>query len=305
MEKLSLYIKDPFRILSGVLRRMAPWISNDELYLRILFFLKQRKVLHLKNPQTFSEKLQWLKLYDRKPEYTTMVDKYAVKEYVANIIGEEYIIPTIGVWDKPEDIDWDSLPDKFVLKTTHGGGSVGVVVCKDKNSFNKEKAIHNLSQSLKQNIYTELREWPYKDVKKRIIAEPFMEDFSNNSQDLPDFKFFCFNGNPIFCQVIKDRNTKETVDFFDKEWQHQSFQEPKNYPFSSKTIQAPSQHSKMLELASKLSKGHPFLRVDFYEVNGKVYFGELTFFPTSGFGGFNPEKWNNKFGSWIQLPEKI
>jgi len=298
MEKLSQYLKDPFRILSGVLRRIAPWISNDELYLRILFFLKQRKVLHLKNPQTFSEKLQWLKLHDRKPEYTTMVDKYAVKEYVANIIGEEYIIPTIGVWDKPEDIDWNSLPDKFVLKTTHGGGSVGVVICKDKNSFNKEKAIRNLSQSLKQNIYTELREWPYKNIKKRIIAEELLEDI-NNPSDLPDYKFFCFNGDPKYCQVISNRGTSMTVDFFDKEWKHQPFHEPKNYPFSSKTISAPSQHSKMLELASKLSKGHPFLRVDFYEVNNCIFIGELTFFPTSGFGGFNPKEWDQKFGQFI------
>lgn len=191
MIKLSRYIQDPLRILYGVVRRIAPWIKNDERYLKILFFLRHRKRLNLKHPETFSEKLQWLKLHDRKPEYTTMVDKYAVKEYVANIIGEEYIIPTIGVWDKPEDIDWDSLPDKFVLKTTHGGGSVGVVICKDKNSFNKEKAIRNLSQSLKQNIYTQLREWPYKDVKKRIIAETFLDNKNEtNNQELIDYKFF-------------------------------------------------------------------------------------------------------------------
>jgi len=306
MEKLSQYLKDPFRILSGVLRRIAPWISNDELYLRILFFLKQRKVLHLKNPQTFSEKLQWLKLYDRKPEYTTMVDKYAVKEYVANIIGEEYIIPTIGVWDKPEDIDWDSLPDKFVLKTTHGGGSVGVVICKDKNSFNKEKAIRNLSQSLKQNIYTELREWPYKDVKKRIIAEPFLEDFSNNSQDLPDFKFFCFNGDPKYCQVIKDRNTKETIDFFDINWQHQEFiglnpVKGDQYHNAKVTPSIPKHFQEMQVIASKLSKNIPFSRIDLYEINGKVYFGEITLFPASGMGVFKPEEWNKRLGDMLDL----
>lgn len=302
MGKISLYIKDPFRILSGVLRRMAPWISNDELYLRILFFLRQRKVLHLKNPQTFSEKLQWLKLHDRKPEYTTMVDKYAVKKYVGNIIGEKYIIPTIGVWDKPEDIDWDSLPDKFVLKTTHGGGSVGVVICKDKNSFNKEKAIRNLSQSLKQNIYTELREWPYKDVKKRIIAEPFMEDYNDSSQDLPDFKFFCFNGNPKYCQVIKDRNTKETIDFFDMHWQHQEFIGFNPYVTHAKECpKKPLNYEKMQEIARLLSKDIPFSRIDLYEINGKIYFGEITLFPASGLRLLRPYIWNKYFGDMIDI----
>lgn len=302
MENICTYIKDPYRIAFGLTKFFSSLLKNDKTYVKLQYFFRLHKKLNLNNPQTFSEKLQWLKLFYHKKEHQIMVDKYAVKEYVANIIGEEYIIPTIGVWDNPEDIDWECLPEKFVLKTTHGGGNVGVLVCKDKKTFNKENSINKLSKALKQDIYKDLREWPYLDAKKRILAEELLEDIHNPS-DLPDYKFFCFNGDPKYCQVISNRGTSMTVDFFDKEWKHQPFHEPKHYPFSSKNISAPSQHLKMLELASKLSKGHPFLRVDFYEVNGKVFFGELTFFPTSGFGGFNPEEWNNKFGSWIQLPE--
>lgn len=306
MPKLSRYTKDPLRILYGVIRRIAPWIKNDERYLKMLFFLRHRKRLNLKHPETFSEKLQWLKLYDRKPEYTTMVDKYAVKAYVANIIGEEYIIPTIGVWDKPEDIDWDSLSDKFVLKTTHGGGSVGVVICRNKESFNKEKAIKNLNKSLKQDIYIELREWPYKNVKKQIIAEPFMEDDNNDSQDLPDYKFFCFNGVPKYCQVIKDRNKTETIDFFDMDWNHQEFiglNPVKGTQYHNAIVlpSIPKHFQEMQVIASQLSKNIPFSRIDLYEINGKVYFGEITLFPASGMGVFKPEEWNKSLGDMLDL----
>ena len=301
MEKLSLYIKDPFRILSGVLRRIAPWISNDELYLRILFFLKQRKVLHLKNPQTFSEKLQWLKLYDRKPEYTTMVDKYAVKEYVANIIGEEYIIPTIGVWDKPEDIDWDSLPDKFVLKTTHGGGNTGVVVCKDKNQLDKSDAIKKLNKSMKQDLYKFQREWPYKNVPKKIIAEVYMEDVK--TKELRDYKFFAFDGivKALFIATERGRGNVK-FDFFDANFNHLDLIQ--QHPMSGVEIPKPSCFDQMKDIASKLSVGLPHVRVDLYEVNGKVYFGEFTFSHHGGVVPFHPKEWDFKFGSWLKLPDK-
>jgi len=300
MEKLSQYLKDPFRILSGVLRRMAPWISNDELYLRILFFLKQRKFLHLKNPQTFSEKLQWLKLHDRKPEYTTMVDKYAVKEYVANIIGEEYIIPTIGVWDKPEDIDWDSLPDKFVLKTTHGGGNTGVVVCKDKNQLDKSDTIKKLNKSMKQDLYKSQREWPYKNVQKKIIAEVYMEDVK--TKELRDYKFFAFNGIVKALFIATERGSGNVkFDFFDANFNHLDLIQ--QHPMSGVEIPKPSCFDQMKDIASKLSVGLPHVRVDLYEVNGKVYFGEFTFSHHGGVVPFHPKEWDFKFGSWIQLPE--
>lgn len=275
------------------------WIS-DEKYLKIVYRISMSKKLQLDNPQTYSEKLQWLKLYDRKPEYTMMVDKYEVKEYVAGIIGEEHIIPTLGVWDKFEEIDFDTLPNRFVLKCTHDSG--GLVICKDKSKLNKKKAQSILNGCLKNNYYWGNREWPYKNVKRRILAEQYIEP-SPETNDLPDFKFFCFNGEPKFCQVISGRNAEMSIDFFDKDWNHQPFHEPSNYPFANPTPTCPKHLDYMWEAARKLAVGKPFSRIDFYDVNDKVYFGEITFFPTSGMGGFDPEDWDYQFGSWINLPK--
>lgn len=275
---------------------------SDEKFLRKLYKLRMGKKLNFDNPQTFCEKLQWLKLYNRKPEYTQMVDKYAVKEYVANIIGEEYIIPTIGVWDRVDDIDFDKLPDQFVLKTTHGGGSTGVVICKDKSSFDRTTAKNRINKSLKQNIYTHLREWPYKDVKPRIIAEKFVEAVGHS--DLPDYKFYCFNGEPIYCQVIRDRNTKETIDFYDMEWNHMPFVGLNPIAENGATpVVRPLKLDDMITVCQKLSKGIPFSRIDLYVVNEKVYFGEITFFPASGIGVFSPNEWDYILGDLIELPQ--
>ena len=267
------------------------------------------KMLHLKNPQTFSEKIQWLKLYNRKPEYTMMVDKYAVKEYVADIIGKQYIIPTIGIWDNPEDIEWNLLPDQFVLKTTHGGGNKGVVICKDKATFDKKEAINRLQKSLKQDIYRNFREWPYKNVRRRIIAEQFMENHGKPTNELTDYKFYCFNGTPKYCQVIKNRHENETIDFFDMEWRHQDFiglntTVKKN---AATTPEKPLHFKEMKELSTKLSNGIPFSRIDLYEINNRTYFGEITFFPRSGFGSFRPDNYNKILGKMIILygPGKI
>jgi hypothetical protein len=270
-----------------------------------MFWNRMGYKLSLNNPKTFSEKLQWLKLYDRNPDYTNMVDKYEVKSYVSKVIGDEYIIPTLGVWDSPKSIDWDSLPSSFVLKTTHDGGGCGVVIVKDKNSIDKRSAIAKLEMSLKENVYKLYAEWPYKNVKKRVIAEKYIEDNQGDSNELMDYKFFCFNGHPRYCQVISGRNSNMSIDFFDMNWCHQPFHEPKFFPFSNQTISKPKKLSEMIELSEKLSKDHPFLRVDFFQVNGKVYFGELTFYPTSGMGGFSPEQWDVKFGDMIELPLKM
>lgn len=300
--KLLPYLKDPFRIGYGLIRRVAPLIKNDETYLKILYFLKRHRRLNLNNPKTFSEKIQWLKLYDRKREYTMMVDKYAVKEYVAGIIGHEYIIPTIGVWDRPEDIEWDKLPDKFVLKTTHGGGSVGVVICRDKKDFDKKRALNKLRKSLKQDIYMQLREWPYKDVKKRIIAEPLLENSIVSDLDLTDYKFYCFNGNPMYCQVIRDRHKKETIDFFDMDWNHQHFIGLNPLAVHSDGILSiPKGFVDMKRIAQQLSSGNTFSRIDLYEVNGRIYFGEITLYPASGLGKFTPDCYNRKLGEMINL----
>ncbi len=300
MQPIKNYIKNPERILLGLLKCVGVYIFSDKWYLKCYYRLEMSEPLNLKHPKKFTEKLQWLKLYNRKPEYTTMVDKYAVKDYVAKRIGEEYIIPTLGVWDRPEDIDFESLPDKFVLKTTHGGGSGGVLICKDKTTFDKDKAIANLNVSLKSDIYSALKEWPYKDVSRRIIVEQFMED--SKYGELRDYKFFCFNGDPKYCQVIANRRTKETIDFFDMDWKHQEFVGLNPVCGNAfKPAAKPAALQQMIKVAADLSKGIPFLRVDLYFINGKIYFGETTFYPASGFGKFTPRTWNDTLGNLINL----
>jgi hypothetical protein len=274
---------------------------SDERFLRMIYFIKFHKPLNLKNPQTFNEKLQWLKLNDRKPEYTMMVDKYAVKDYVAGIIGEKYIIPTLDVWDRPEDIDWNKLPNQFVLKTNHDGGNFGVVVCKDKTTFNKEKAIKRLRASLKRNVYMFGREWPYKNVNRKIFAEQYIED--NASNDLPDYKFFCFDGEVKALFIGTERESKDVkFDFFDADFNHLDIVQ--THPMSGKTIPKPENFEEMKEIATKLSKGIPHVRVDLYNVNGRIYFGEMTFYHHGGMQPFHPEHWDKDFGDWIKLPIK-
>lgn len=271
---------------------------SDEKYLKKMYKALMKKELNLDNPQTFNEKLQWIKLYDRKPQYTKMVDKYEAKIYVADKIGEKYIIPTLGVWDKFEDINFDELPEQFVLKCTHDSG--GVVVCKDKKSFDIEKAKKKINNSLKENFFYKYREWPYKNVKPRIIAEKYIEDA--NSDDLNDYKLFCFNGETKCCYVCTERNstTGMCIDYFDLEWNHMPFR--RYAPNSSKKIEKPKNYEIMIKLAEVLSEGIPFVRVDFYEIGDEIYFGELTFFPGAGFREFTPDKWDKTFGDWINLP---
>ena len=292
------YVKNPKVLMTSILQRYGGWIP-DRPYLQLLYYLMMGKRLNLSNPKTFSEKLQWLKLYSRCPEYSLMVDKLAVKKYVAGIIGSEYIIPTLGVWDKPEDIDFDGLPCQFVLKTTNGGGGGGIVICKDRNAIDKAAAIKGLRKAMKQDIYKTYREWPYKNVPRRVIAERYI---GNQYEDLKDYKFFCFNGDPQYCQVISERHNIMSIDFFDTRWNHQPFHEPRHFPFSKQKVEPPLSLSKMLKFSQLLSIDIPFIRVDFYEVNGHPYFGELTFFPTSGVGGFDPEEWDEVFGRMITIP---
>lgn len=299
MQSINYYLKNPRRALIGLIIKLN-FLFPDKLYLKILFRLEMGYKLDLNNPKTFSEKLQWLKLYNRKPEYTCMVDKYAVKQYVANIIGEKYIIPTLGVWNTPDEIDWNTLPEKFVLKTTHGGGGNGVVICKDKSNFNRQKAKDLLWKSYKIGIYETLREWPYKDVKKQIIAEKLLE--VKECGDLPDYKFYCFNGEPQYCQVIRDRNSKETIDFYDMDWNHLPFvglnPVAKN---GLNPVEKPICLENMINICKKLAKDIPFSRIDFYVIEDKEYFGEITFYPASGLGEFSPEEWNYIFGELINL----
>ena len=289
------------RLTISFLRRFAFFIP-DSLYLSLMFRLKMGRSLNLKNPQTFNEKLQWLKLYNRKSEYTQMVDKFAVKQYVASIIGEEYIVPTLGVWDKFDDINFDSLPRQFVLKTTNGGGGGGVVVCKDKTTLDINTAKHKLNKSLKSSIYRNLKEWPYKNVKPRIIAEQYLEDCSG---DLVDYKFTCTDGvahNVMLCLDRKSGSTK--FYFFDRSWNLLRLNiRGKNAP-EGFTLPKPESIDKMFEIAAKLSEGLPYARIDLYNVNGNIYFGEITFFPQSGFDSNLLPETDQYFGNLINLPAK-
>lgn len=276
----------------------------DKIYLSLKYLNAFGRFPNWKNPQTFTEKLQWLKLYNRKPEYTTMVDKYAVKEFVANIIGEEYIIPTLGVWDKPEDIDWDSLPNQFVLKTTHGGGGEGVVICKDKASFNRKEAIRLLNESLNTDLYVIGREWPYKDVPKRIIAEKFMApekspDSVLKSSELLDYKFFCFDGEPRFLYISD--SPSHSLAFLNTDWTLTDFGRDDYHPLN-KIPEKPENLEEMLAIARKLSAGIPHVRVDLYNIDKHIYFGELTLYTGSGYIPFNPKEYDEKLGDLLTLP---
>ncbi|WP_313344617.1 ATP-grasp fold amidoligase family protein [Lacrimispora sp.] len=273
------------------------WLP-DKIYLKILFRAHLNKKLDLKNPKTFNEKLQWLKLYDHNPIYTTMVDKYEVKRYVAKLLGEEYVIPTLGVWNHFDEIDFDILPDQFVLKCTHDSG--GLVICKDKSKFDKASAKKKIEKSLKTNYYWSGREWPYKNVKPRIIAEKYMED--SDSQELTDYKIFTFDSIVKALFIVSGRQEGETkADYFDAEFNHLDF--TWGYPNADICPTKPKTFDFMVNAAEKLAKDTSELRVDFYEVNGKAYFGELTFFDGSGFDEFNPGVWDEKFGTWIKLPK--
>ena len=269
----------------------------DKLFIQLKFFKNFHRLPNLKNPKTFNEKLQWLKLYDRNPYYTKLVDKYEVKKIVADIIGEEYIIPTLGVWDKAEDIDFDSLPNQFVLKATHDSGRV--IICKDKNKLDKEWAKKEMSKSLERNFYALTREWPYKDVPRRIIAEAFIEDPSG---DLKDYKFFCFNGNVEFFKIDFDRFVKHKANYYNLKWEIQDFEETVCPSDKTEKHSQPQNFKKMVEFAKKLSQGLFFSRIDFYNTNGNIYFGEITFFPNSGMGQFNPKEADIKLGEMIKLP---
>ena len=271
---------------------------NDKKYLKYRYKIQMKKELNLDNPKTFNEKMQWLKLYDHNPEYTKMVDKYEVKEYISKIIGKKYIIPTIGIYENFDDINFESLPNKFVMKCTHDSGSV--CICKDKTQMNINEYRKKIEKSLKINYYYSGREWPYKNVKPRIIIEKYLDDLSDNQ--INDYKFMCFNGKVECSFVCTERDNKDkglAVTFFNREWKKLPFQ--RHYRNSNKKIEKPINYDKMIVLAEKLSQGIPFIRVDFYEVDKKVYFGELTLYPGSGFEEFTPEEWDYKLGELIDL----
>lgn len=254
---------------------------SDEIYLKIMYKIFMGKSLDLVHPKTFNEKLQWLKIYNRNSIYTQMVDKFAVKNYVSDLIGEKYIIPTLGVWNNFDDIDFNSLPDKFVLKCTHDSG--GVVICKNKKEFNLLEAKNKIERSLKRNFYWYGREWPYKNVIPRIIAEKYISDGGNLDSELTDYKFFCFNGKVDNVMVCLDRDSGFTkFYFFTPDWELLRINKRGKAAPANFTLPRPDCLDEMVNVAKTLSEGLPFARIDLYQSNKKVYFGEITFFPDSG-----------------------
>lgn len=297
MNRIQRIIKDPFFSFKRKLVNAFPDSSPDKWFLQVKFYKCMGYKLDLKHPKTFNEKLQWLKLYDRDPLYTTLVDKYRVKEYVADKIGAKYVIPTLAVYHSADEIDLAKLPNQFVLKCNHDSGSV--IVCRDKQTFNLNEAREKLRIAMQNSYYNNSREWPYKKVERCIIAEEYITD--NRKSAIRDYKFFCFGGKPLYCQVIDGRDSLMTINFYDMNWQLQPFVEPIGYANSKEEITKPIHFEEMVEKAEALAEGKRFVRIDFYESNSFVKFGEMTFFPTGGYGIFDPPIWANIFGEKVLL----
>lgn len=289
---------DPVSIYMHYYEKVFGRILPDELYLKLYFRIKMHKRLDLKNPTTFNEKLQWLKLYDRNPEYTRMVDKYEVKKLVADAVGDEYLIPLYGVWDNFDDINFDSLPDSFVLKTTHGSG--GVIIVRDKAKLDFAEAGRVIRLAMKTNYFYGKREWPYKNVRPRIIAEKYMTDESG--VELKDYKVLCFNGIPKLVEIHRGRFGKHYQDIYDVDCNKTEFVQPADPP-TDIVIDKPVFWDEMIEKSAVLAKNIAHVRVDWYYAEGQLYFGELTFFDGAGFAAFIDNQ-DEIVGSWLELPPK-
>ena len=300
LKRIRKALSKPSRILIYFLDKsyINKFIS-DKAFLKMKYRLVMGEKLNLKNPKTYNEKLQWLKLYNHEDHMTMMADKYEVRKYIADTIGEEYLIPMIGVWDSVDDIDFNSLPDQFAMKCNHTSGN-GVVICKDKSKLDIEKTKKEMKKAMKMDYFSQNREWPYKNIKRRIIAEKYMVDESGTQ--LKDYKFFCFGGEVKAMFVATDRGVDTRFDFFDNDFNHLDMLN--GHENAVNPISKPRGFEEMKALAEKLSVGMPHARVDFYDINGKVYFGEITFYHWGGFVPFEPKEWDYTFGSWITLPTK-
>lgn len=303
MSKLITFLKlakNPGKLVRPMASNgLINWMS-DETFIKLVFKATFGYELDLDNPQTFSEKLQWLKLYNRRPEYTMMVDKYRVREYIREKIGDEYLIPLLNVWNSVEEIDFDALPNQFALKCNHDQGSV--VICKDKSNFDVEDAKRKLARKLNRNHYWSIREWPYKNVKPCIICEQYMQDDSGK-EELSDYKVLCFNGEPKLIEVHRGRfGGGHTQDIYDLNWNKTKYYQP-DVPTSDEVMDKPVFTEEMISLSRKLSDGIPHVRVDWYYTNGHLYFSELTFYDGSGFDPFMDNQ-DLEIGSWLVLPEK-
>lgn len=300
--ELKRYMQNPRLLLAKLCgKMMRGTLEDDERYLKLLYRARIGHPLNLDNPRTFNEKLQWLKLHDRNPLYTTLVDKCDVKPWVAEKIGWEHVVPTLGVWNSFDEIDFSSLPERFVLKCTHDSG--GLAICRDRTTFDMAAARRKIERSLAKNFYWSGREWPYKNVKPRVIAEEYL-DAGNGVFDIVDYKFMCFGGTARCAFTCTGRAERDLrVDFFDLDWKPLPF--TRHYPASDLLPKPPTRLREMIAMSECLANGIPFARADFYEVNGKAYFGELTFYPGSGMEEFEPESWDAELGDWIRLPQDM
>lgn len=300
LKKIKRYLQNPYFALGNDMIRRCPHLMSDKFYLSVLWKMVMGYEIDWRHPKTFNEKLQWLKLHDHNPLYTTLVDKYRVKQWVADRIGDKYIIPTLEVFNSVDDVDLERLPDQFVLKCNHDSGSV--FICKDKSKFNLEAVQDRIKLAFDTNFYWEGREWPYKNVRKCLFAEKYLEEErgAGSFGGLRDYKFFCFDGIPRIMYIANDRAESPTTDFFDMDFNHLPVL--MKDPPSSLPIKMPDCFTEMKELAVILSKGLPHVRVDFYEHHKRVLFGEMTFYHNSGFSLVRPNQWNLKMGEWITLP---
>ena len=298
MQKLSLLLKDPKKLSIALFNHLGRLLP-DKLYLKVIFSKHMGYKLDLKNPKTFAEKLQWLKLYDRKPIYHQMVDKVDAKKYIDSVVGPGYTIPTLGVYDSFNQIDWNALPQQFILKATHDSGSYYIV--KEIDNLDKRKCKKQLYIHWNRSYYIDYREWQYKGLKKRIIAEPLIA----NPQQLREYKFFCFHGEPKLYQTCYDRDNSQggaILNFYDMNCELLDLHDKGHSRVSDIKISKPMNFAKMIQFCKMLSKDMYFLRVDFYEVDEKLYFGELTLQENAGFCAFIPEHWDYDLGAWLKLP---
>lgn len=286
-------------------RGLLNWMP-DRAYLSALWLAYYHKKLDWKNPKSFNEKIQWLKTNDRNPLYPVLADKFAVRQYISDTIGEDYLIPLVGgPWNSFDEIDFAALPERFVLKTTHDSG--GVVICPDKAAFDHAQAKEKIEKSLRRNYYWGGREWPYRDISPRIIAEAYMENESRG--ELLDYKFMMFGGEHRCAFVCSNRflGGKLNVTFFDPAWNRMPFE--RHYRADTQPFARPACYDEMIRVSRRLSEGLPFVRVDLYEIGGRVYCGEMTLYPGSGMETFQPEEWDYRLGEWLDLktlfPEKF
>jgi len=290
---LSLPRRIGLRIINSKICRVVP----DIIYLKVNYRLMMNEKLNLHDPKTFNEKLQWLKLYNRNPIYTQLVDKYEVRKYISEKIGAEYLIPLLGVWNRFEEINFSELPNEFVLKCTHDSGSV--IICRDKSSLDMDAARNKINRHMQNNFFNKAREWPYKNVKPRIICEKFLEN------KIKDYKFYCFNGNPKYLYVSQGMDNHKTarVAFFDMNFNKAPFGRTDYLQFEEE-VDKPQYFDEMVEISRILSSNIPFVRVDLYQVGDRIYFSELTFFPRAGYMPFEPKEYDRILGDLLELPQK-